>query len=60
MAFETQNRGLGFSMVELLSTCPTNWGLTPVNALKFLEDNMIPAFPLVDCKIGDAVKQIKI
>src|SRR5204863_2300868 len=30
MAFETQVRGLGFSMVELLSTCPTNWGMTPV------------------------------
>jgi len=60
MAFETQNRGLGFSMVELLSTCPTNWGLTPVNALKFLEENMIPAFPLADCKVGDAVKQVKI
>lgn len=60
MAFETQNRGLGFSMVELLSTCPTNWGMTPVNALKFLEEHMIPEYPLADCKIGEAIKQVKI
>jgi 2-oxoglutarate ferredoxin oxidoreductase subunit beta len=60
MAFETQVRGLGFSMVELLSTCPTNWGLTPVDALKFLEERMIPEYPLADCKIGESVKQVKI
>jgi 2-oxoglutarate ferredoxin oxidoreductase subunit beta len=60
MAFETQTRGLGFSMVELLSTCPTNWGVTPVNALKFLEERMIPEYPLADCKLGDAIKQVKI
>ncbi len=60
MAFETQTRGLGFSMVELLSTCPTNWGMTPVNALKFLEDHMIPEYPLADCKLSEAIKQVKI
>jgi 2-oxoglutarate ferredoxin oxidoreductase subunit beta len=60
MAFETQTRGLGFSMVELLSTCPTNWGVTPVNALKFLEERMLPEYPLVDCKIGESIKQVKI
>jgi 2-oxoglutarate ferredoxin oxidoreductase subunit beta len=60
MAFETQNRGLGFSMVELLSTCPTNWGMTPVNALKFVEEHMVPEYPLVDCKISEAIKQVKI
>jgi 2-oxoglutarate ferredoxin oxidoreductase subunit beta len=60
MAFETQTRGLGFSMVELLSTCPTNWGMTPVNALKFLEEHMIPEYPLVDCKLSEAIKQVKI
>jgi 2-oxoglutarate ferredoxin oxidoreductase subunit beta len=59
-AFEAQARGLGFSVVELLSTCPTNWGMTPVNALKFVEEYMIPAYPLVDCKISDAIRQIKI
>ena len=60
MAFETQVRGLGFSMVELLSTCPTNWGMTPVNSLKFVEEHMVPAYPLGDYKISEAIKQIKI
>jgi 2-oxoglutarate ferredoxin oxidoreductase subunit beta len=45
-AFEVQVKGIGFSMVEVLSTCPTNWGLTPREALKWLETNMIPQFPL--------------
>ena len=45
-AFECQLRGEGFSFVEVLSTCPTNWGLTPVEALRWLEDNMIPYYPL--------------
>jgi len=60
MAFETQVRGLGFSMVELLSTCPTNWGMTPVNSLKFVEEHMIPAYPLGDYKVSEAIKQVKI
>jgi 2-oxoglutarate ferredoxin oxidoreductase subunit beta len=60
MAFETQARGLGFSMVELLSTCPTNWGMTPVEALKFVDQHMIPAFPLGDYKVSEAVKQVKV
>ena len=60
IAFETQVRGLGFSMVELLSTCPTNWGITPVNSLKFVEEHMIPAYPLGDFKVSDAIKQIKV
>ena len=45
-AFEAQIAGKGFSMVEVLSTCPTNWGLTPQEALKWLEENMIPQYPL--------------
>lgn len=45
-AFQAQLDGRGFSLVEVLSTCPTNWGLTPVEALKWLEDNMIPYYPL--------------
>ena len=45
-AFETQLAGKGFSLVEVLSTCPTNWGLTPLEALKWLQDNMIPYYPL--------------
>lgn len=45
-AFEVQLRGEGFAMVEVLSTCPTNWGKTPIQAGKWLEENMIPQFPL--------------
>lgn len=59
-AFETQKNGLGFSMVELLSTCPTGWGLTPVEALGWLEEHMIPVFPLGDYKISGPVAALKI
>lgn len=45
-AFEYQVQGVGFSLVEVLSTCPTNWGMAPTEALKWLETNMIPQFPL--------------
>ena len=45
-AFRIQLEGQGFSLVEVLSTCPVNWGLTPVEALKWLENNMIPYYPL--------------
>jgi len=45
-AFQNQVEGKGFSMVELLSTCSTNWGLTPQAALKWLQEKMIPEFPL--------------
>ncbi|SCG83996.1 2-oxoglutarate ferredoxin oxidoreductase subunit beta [Proteiniborus sp. DW1] len=45
-AFELQLSGKGFGIVEVLSTCPTNWGLTPVEALGWLKENMIPYYPL--------------
>ena len=45
-AFEMQINGEGFGIVEILSTCPTNWGMTPVDSLKWLEENMIPYYPL--------------
>lgn len=45
-AFECQLNGTGFSFVEVLSTCPTNWGLTPVESLKWLKDNMMPYYQL--------------
>jgi 2-oxoglutarate ferredoxin oxidoreductase subunit beta len=59
-AFETQVRGLGFSMVELLSSCPTNWGLTPLEALRWIEDHMVPVYPLQDFKISPAVAEIRV
>jgi 2-oxoglutarate ferredoxin oxidoreductase subunit beta len=55
-AFMAQQKGLGFSMVEILSTCPTNWGLSPIEALKWLEENMIPYYPLKDFKVPEEVK----
>ncbi len=45
-AFECQQNRKGFSMVEILSTCPTNWGMSPIAALGWLSENMIPYYPL--------------
>ena len=45
-AFENQKEKRGLSIIEVLSTCPTNWGLTPVDAIKRLQDEMIPYYPL--------------
>ena len=44
--FENQINKRGYSIIEILSTCPTNWGLTPVEALNWLRENMIPYYPL--------------
>jgi len=54
-AFLAQVKNIGFGLVEVLSTCPTNWGLPPVEAQKWVEENMVKEFPLgifVD-KVGD-------
>ena len=45
-AFQVQQAGLGFGIVEVLSTCPTNWGLSPQESLKWLRENMMPYYPL--------------
>ncbi|HQG28435.1 MAG TPA: 2-oxoglutarate oxidoreductase, partial [Candidatus Ozemobacteraceae bacterium] len=45
-AFQLQKDGKGFSFVEVLCICPTNWGKPPVEAHKWLAENMIPVFPL--------------
>ncbi|MBZ0319690.1 MAG: 2-oxoglutarate oxidoreductase [Chloroflexi bacterium] len=57
-ALKVQMNGMGFSMVELLSSCPTNWGLEPVEALHWIENNMIPAFPLGDYKVIEEVRSL--
>jgi 2-oxoglutarate ferredoxin oxidoreductase subunit beta len=44
--FENQRDKKGFSVIEVLSTCPTNWGMSPVDALKRLQDDMLPYYPL--------------
>lgn len=50
-AFESQMAGLGFSLVEILSACPTNWGMTPLQALKYVEEKMVPVYPLGEFKV---------
>jgi len=45
-AFRNQLEGKGFSLIEVLSACPTNWGMTPQAALKWIDDAMIPYYPL--------------
>jgi len=60
MAFEAQVRGLGFSMVELLSTCPTNWGLNPLESMRWIEEHMLPVYPLDDFKISPSLKQVRV
>lgn len=45
-AFQTQKEGLGFSMVEVLSTCPTNWGISPEESMDWVKESMVPVYPL--------------
>ena len=59
IAFETQKRGLGFAMVELLSSCPTNWNLSPSDALHWIEEKMVPVYPLNDFKVIPALVGLK-
>ena len=51
--FEIQLEGKGYGIVEVLSACPTNWGYPPVEALKWLEENMIPYYPLGNLRNGE-------
>jgi 2-oxoglutarate ferredoxin oxidoreductase subunit beta len=55
-----QERGLGFAMVELLSSCPTNWKITPNQAMDFIAEKMIPVFPLGDYKINPEIEKLRI
>ena len=56
-AFRNQVEGKGFSLVEVVSTCPTNWGMTPVEALDWVEEKMIPYYPLGVYKDRSAEKE---
>ncbi len=58
-AFQNQIEGKGFSLIEVLSTCPTNWGMTPDKALGWLEENMIPYYPLGVYKDKYAESEVK-
>lgn len=57
-AFQVQQMGLGFAFVSVLSTCPTNWGLSPVDSLKWLQDNMLPVYEMGELKVPEEVKAL--
>ena len=57
-AFKNQVDGKGFSIVEVISACPTNWGMSPVDALRWIDEKMIPYYPLGVYKDrDDSIKQ---
>ena len=56
-AFQNQIDGKGFSLVEVLSSCPTNWGMTPQKALEWIDEKMIPYYPLGVYKDKSAANQ---
>ena len=57
-AFQYQIEGRGYSIVEVVSTCPTNWGLSPSDSLQWLRDNMLPHYPLGVYKdVGEEAKE---
>ena len=54
-AFKVQEARRGCSIVEVLSTCPTNWGMSPTDSLKWLKENMIPYYPIKNFKDVEGV-----
>lgn len=54
-AFTAQVKGLGYSIVEILSTCPTNWGMTPVDALKRVKEETMKYYPLGEFKVAEGL-----
>lgn len=54
-AFQVQQQGLGFALVSVLSTCPTNWGLSPVASLEWLRKNMMPIYQMGELKVPEEV-----
>jgi 2-oxoglutarate ferredoxin oxidoreductase subunit beta len=59
LAFQTQIAGLGFSMVEILSTCNTNWHMGVVEAQEWAKEEMVAYYPLGDTKMTDEVRALK-
>ena len=57
-AFRVQMEGGGFSLVEFLSTCPTNWGMSPEQAITWLKENMEPYYPLGDYRVSELAKSL--
>jgi 2-oxoglutarate ferredoxin oxidoreductase subunit beta len=56
-AFKNQIEGKGFSLIEVVSSCPTNWGMTPQKALEWIDQNMLPYYPLGVYKDKSATKE---
>ena len=57
-AFKVQLAGLGFSMVELLSTCSTNWHMSVPESRQWIKDKMTTYYPLGEFKVADGVKEL--
>ena len=57
MAFLAQIKGLGLGIVEILSTCPTNWKMDPVESLEFIRDQMVKEYPLGEFKVHEDLKK---
>ncbi|HOO97617.1 MAG TPA: thiamine pyrophosphate-dependent enzyme [Caldisericia bacterium] len=55
-AFTAQIKGLGYSVVEVLSTCPTNWGMTPVDALKRVKEETTKYYPTGEFKVAEGLE----
>jgi 2-oxoglutarate ferredoxin oxidoreductase subunit beta len=56
LAFRAQTEELGFSMVEILSTCSTNWGLSVADSMKWVREQMIPYYPIGDTFVSSAME----
>ena len=57
--FQNQMAGLGLSLVEVLSPCPVNWKLQPVESLEWLANNMLPQYPTGEFKVTEAVIELR-
>lgn len=57
-AFQVQQQGLGYALVSVLSTCPTNWGMSPDDSLKWLRDNMIPVYQMGELKVAKEAQNL--
>lgn len=57
-AFQVQIAGLGFALVSVLSTCPTNWNMSPSDSLKWLRENMIPVYKMGELKVTEEVESL--
>ncbi len=57
LAFEAQIKGLGLGLVEILSSCPTNWGFAATDAMDYIRDKVTPIYPLNDFKVHDSLQK---